>query len=114
MTLSVQGREMRWGVQVPLALGAWMWRGCVGARTGEEVSPKLWDPQQDVWVPVLTELWARERQQVGSLPNLLLGVWDACLSPMSLTLHGQRGGVLDKATHCGPWGERMSWAAPQF
>lgn len=42
----VQGREMGWGVQVPLALGAWMWRGCVGARTGEEVSPKLWDPNR--------------------------------------------------------------------
>lgn len=75
--------------------------GCKDRRGG--ISQTV-GPQQDVWVPVLTVLWVRERQQVGSLPNLLLGVWDACLSPMSLTLHGQRGGVLDKATHCGPWG----------
>lgn len=46
-------------------------------------------PQQDVWVPVLTVLWEMERQHVGSLPNLLLGVWDVCLSPMGLTLQGQ-------------------------
>lgn len=55
--------------------------------------------QLDVSLPILTVLWEMERQHVRSLPNLLLGVWDVCLSPTILILHGQWGGGLDKATH---------------
>lgn len=68
MTPSVQAGRWDGGVQVSLTLGAWIW------VQGQEIGiSQTVGPQQDLWVPVLTVLWERERQHVGSLPNLLLG-----------------------------------------